>query len=126
MPRVSQCRNSEYGKVPNKAGFSKCERYTAYWICKNMPWQSPGFGIWKSSGYARITQDSKYATIRLNMSEFLIIDRVLNMHHAIHSARPLQKLMSTYWEIMYFHKVLNMLEYGWTMMPYRRVLNMSC
>ena len=61
MPRVSQCRNSEYGKVLNKAGFSKCERYTAYWICQNMPWQSPGFGIWKSSRYARITQGSKYA-----------------------------------------------------------------
>ena len=30
MTGVSQCRNSEYGKVLNKAGFSKCERYTAY------------------------------------------------------------------------------------------------
>ena len=30
MPRVSQCRNSEYGKVLNKARFSKYECYTAY------------------------------------------------------------------------------------------------
>ena len=35
--------------------------------------------------------------ICVNMSEFTIIDRVLNMHHILHSARLLYKLMSTYW-----------------------------
>ena len=48
-----------------------------------------GFRIWKGSEYSRITQGSKYATIWLNMSEFSIIDRVLNMYHAILSARSL-------------------------------------
>ena len=38
----------------------------------------------------------------LNMSEFAIIDRVLNMSHTMHSARSLYKLMNTYWEIGVF------------------------
>ena len=33
------------------------------------------------------------------MSEFTIIERVLNMYHTIHSVRSLYKLMSTYCEI---------------------------
>ena len=33
------------------------------------------------------------------MSEFTIIDRVLNIYHTIYSARSLYKLMSTYSEI---------------------------
>ena len=32
----------------------------------------------------------------LNMSEFTIIDRVLNMSNTMHSARSLYKLMNTY------------------------------
>ena len=59
----------------------------------------PGFWIWQGSEYERVTQGSKYATIYLNMSEFSIIDRVLNMYHTIHSTRSLFKLMSTYREI---------------------------
>ena len=59
----------------------------------------PGFWIWQGSEYERVTQGSKYATIYLNMSEFSIIDRVLNMYHTIHSTRSLYKLMSTYREI---------------------------
>ena len=35
----------------------------------------------------------KYATIWLNMSKFAITERVLNMHHTIHSARSLYKLL---------------------------------
>ena len=35
----------------------------------------------------------------LKMSEFMIINRLLNMYHTIHSVRSLKKLMSTYWEI---------------------------
>ena len=38
----------------------------------------------------------------LNMSEFTIKDRVLNMSHTMHSARSLYKLMNTYWEIGVF------------------------
>ena len=54
------------------------------------------------SEYARVTQGPKYATICLNMSEFTIRDRVLNIYHTIYSARSLYKLMSTYWEVGVF------------------------
>ena len=47
------------------------------------------------SEYARVTHDSKYATIWLNMSEFMIIYRVLNISHTINSTRSFYKLMST-------------------------------
>ena len=56
-------------------GFSKCERYEAYWICLdrvlNISWilNMPGFSIWQGYEYARITQGSKYATVWLNISE---------------------------------------------------------
>ena len=42
------------------------------------------------------------AWISLNMSEFKIIDRVLNMSQKLHSARSLCKLMSTYWQMGVF------------------------
>ena len=50
------------------------------WICLNRLW------IW----------------IWVNMSEFIIIDRAEYMHHTVHSARSLCKLMSTSWEISMF------------------------
>ena len=120
MPRASQCGNSEYGKVLNKAGFSRCESYTAYWICHNIPWQSSEYIL--SSKYVKILNMERFwicknysvlnmpqydwicmnrLWICLNMSEFSIIVRVLNMYQAIHSGMSLYKLMSTYWEIMY-------------------------
>ena len=41
MPKKKQdpeyASGPKYAKVPNKAGFSICERYIAYWICQNMP-----------------------------------------------------------------------------------------
>ena len=40
--------------------------------------------------------------ICLNMSEFIIINWVLNMSHTIHGMRLLYKLMSPYWEISIF------------------------
>ena len=43
------------------AGFSICERYKAISIYQNTPW--------KSSENAGVTQGSKYAIIRLNVSE---------------------------------------------------------
>ena len=45
--------------------------------------------------------------ICLNMSEFTIIDRVLNMHDTVHSARSLYKLNSTCWEIGVFRTPSN-------------------
>ena len=91
----------EYGRILT------CKRYTAFWICQNMPWHSSDYIL--GSKYARIlnivgfwickiTQGSKYAKILLNMSEFMIIDRILNMYHTMHSSRSLYKLMSAYWE----------------------------
>ena len=43
-----------------------------------------------------------YMDDSLNMSEFKIIDKVLNMHHTMHNARSLCMLMSTYWETSIF------------------------
>ena len=40
--------------------------------------------------------------ICLNMSGFMIIDRVLNMYHTIYRVRLLCKLINTYWEIGVF------------------------
>ena len=86
------CQNSEYGKVPKVAGFSICERFAAFWFCQNMPWRvlniswilnMPGFWILQGSEYARITQDSEYTIMCLNMSEFTITNRILNMSHTI-------------------------------------------
>ena len=65
--------------------------------------------MWQGSEYANVTQGSKYATMLLNMSgqdvinanlpdmsEFTIIDKVLNMYHTIYSGRSLYNLMNTY------------------------------
>ena len=68
----------------------------------------PGVRIWQGSGYARVSQGSKYDTVCLNMwiclkiSEFMIIDRILNTSHRTRSPRSLYNLMSTYWEIDVF------------------------
>ena len=79
----------------------------------NISWvlNMPGFWIWKVLNMQelhRVLNKPQYDRIRLNrtwiclnMSEFSIIDRVLNMYHAIHSARSLQNLTSTYGEITY-------------------------
>ena len=40
--------------------------------------------------------------ICLNISEFTIIDKLLNMYHTIHRTRSLYNLMSSYWEIRVF------------------------
>ena len=58
---------SEYGKVLNKAGFSKCKRYTAYWICQNMPWYCYEYTL--SSKYARILNMQDLHQV-LNMSQY--------------------------------------------------------
>ena len=42
----------KYGKGLNMAGFSACERYTVFWICQNVPWQSSE--CISGSKYARI------------------------------------------------------------------------
>ena len=46
------------------------------------------------------------------MSEFTIIDRILNMHHTVHIARSLYKLVSTYWEIVVFRTRSKMEHFG--------------
>ena len=76
MPRVIKpglrVQNFEYDKVLNMAEFSICERYTAFWICQNMPWQCYVYisGSEDAREKARETDDSKYAIIWLNLSEW--------------------------------------------------------
>ena len=115
------------------AEFSICERYTKFWISQtgfwicldrvlNISWvlNMPGFWICLSSEYLKVTQGSKHAKIcwiclnrtwiclnrtwiYLNMSEFTIIDRILN----IYSARSLYKLMSAYyWAVGVFSNIV--------------------
>ena len=43
---------AKYAKILNMAGFSICERYTAFWICQNMPRQSSEYIL--GSKYIRI------------------------------------------------------------------------
>ena len=43
---------TKYAKILNMAGFLIWERYTAFWICQNMSWQSSGYIL--GSKYARI------------------------------------------------------------------------
>ena len=74
----------KYARILNMAGFwlHKLHRVLNMpqysWICLNRTW------------------------ICLNMSEFTIIDRVLNMRETILNARSLSTLMSSYWEIGVF------------------------
>ena len=42
------------------------------------------------------------------MSEFVIIDSVLNMSYIVHSTRSLSRLVSTYWEIGVFRTLSKM------------------
>ena len=69
------------------------QRYEYARICLdrvfNMSWVQniPRFWMYQGSEYARVTQGSKYAKIWLYMC------------HTIYSARSLNKLMSTYWEV---------------------------
>ena len=68
-----------------------------------------GFWIWQNSEYGRVKRVLNMPQcgciclnrtwICLNMSKFMLLDRILNMYHTIYSARSLYKLISTYWEI---------------------------
>ena len=75
---------SKYARILNMAGFWLYKLHRVLnmpqysWICLNRTW------------------------ICLNMSEFTIIDRVLNMRETILNARSLSTLMSSYWEIGVF------------------------
>ena len=110
MPIFWIWQSSEYERVLNMKALHCFLNKTK--ICfervLNISWvlNMPGFWIWQYSEYARVTHGSKYATTWLNMSakdasisEFTITDRVLNMYHIIDSAKPLYKLMITYWKM---------------------------
>ena len=42
----------KYAKILNMAEHSICKRYTTFWICQNMSWQSPQYIL--GSKYERI------------------------------------------------------------------------
>ena len=82
------CQNSEYGRVLNMQELHRVLNRSQYvWICLKRTW------------------------ISLNMSEFTIMDRVLNIYHIIHSVRSLYKLMSAYWETGVFGKIFIVFNY---------------
>ena len=85
-------------------GFPIRERYTVFWICQNIPWQSSeyisGFkyarilnlaGFWICNSYKGFYichKKAEYVCIGYEyawMSELTIIDSVLNMSHTIHN-----------------------------------------
>ena len=80
-------QSSEYGRVLNM------QPRVIILNIPNVPWQSSEYIL--QNGWICL----KRMRIYLNMSEFTIIDKVLNNYHVIHSARSLHKLMSTYWEM---------------------------
>ena len=118
MSWVLNMLNSEYGKVLNMAGFSICKHYAAFWIYQNMSWQSSEYILGSKYDFDRVLNMqelyrvlnmSQYGWIYLNkkwiclnMSEFMIIERVLNIYYTIHSKRSLYKVMSIYWKIGLF------------------------
>ena len=113
MSKFWMWQSSEYGRL------SVCEFYITFWTYQKMPWQSSEY-ISQGSKYLgilkydrvlniqdlhRVLTKPQYDQIFLNtqwicldISEFTIVDKVLNMSHTTHSARSLYKLMSTYWE----------------------------
>ena len=99
MPIFWTWESSEYGRVLNMWALHSVLNMPEYATILNMT------GFWICKSYAgcqichNIAECLKMAKVCLNMSEFMIIDRVLNILHAIHSARSLYKFMSTYWEI---------------------------
>ena len=60
MPEYAWICLKNRDKILNFTGFSICERYTIFWICQNMPWQSSEY-----------ISGSKYVRV-LNMAEFWI------------------------------------------------------
>ena len=109
----------KYAKILNmlKLWIRQCSKYA---------------NVTQRSEYARIcldkvlniswVQDSAYARIHrvLNMYEFVLkwlnryersTDKVLNIHHTIHSVMSLHKLMSTYWERSIQNRVKDL---GWS------------
>ena len=74
--RFLLCKDCENGRVVNMQKLHSVLNMPQYhWICLNRTW------------------------IFLNMSEFMITDRVLNIYYTIHRTRSLYKLISTYWQI---------------------------
>ena len=41
---IEYASSSKYAKILNMAWFSIYKRYTAFWICQNMLWQSSEYG----------------------------------------------------------------------------------
>ena len=82
--RFSICQYSEYGSVLNIQRIRRVLHMPQDdWIFLNKTW------------------------ICLNMSEFTIIDRALNMSNTIQSERSPYKLMSSYWKMGVFRTLSN-------------------
>ena len=103
-------KGSQYASVTQRAGkcfdkvllnFLGCKyawilNVSRLWICKSCT------GFW-----ALNMPQSDWTCLHRrwtcqNMSEFTIIDRILNIYCTVHGVRSLCKLMSTYWEINVF------------------------
>ena len=64
----------KYDKTVNMAGFSICERYTAFLICPNVPWESSEYNIpvvltWQYSEYGSVLKMQELHKV-LNMPQY--------------------------------------------------------
>ena len=80
MPKFWIWEDSQCASIAQRSEYTR--------ICAdrvlNISWvlNMPGFWIWQISEYARVTHGSKYTTmpeLDVNMPEFTIINRVLNI-----------------------------------------------
>ena len=92
MPRYT-LTNFQYASITRHSEYARIYFHKLRSRVLNMS----GFWIWQGSEYARVLNIRQYGwiclsrtLICLNMSEFTIIDRVLNIYHTIHSARSTQ------------------------------------
>ena len=95
--------------------YVKILKMAMFWISQNLSWQSSEYISEYISEYAAILSMQELPRVLnmpqydwiclnrmwicLNMSEFTIIDMLLNMYHIIHRVKLFHKLISTYWEI---------------------------
>ena len=100
-------KGSQYASVTQRAGecFDKVLKISwvawilnvpLLWICRSCA----GFWALNMPQYDWTCLNRTWTC--LNMFEFTIIDRILNIYYAVHGMRSLYKLMSTYWEISGF------------------------
>ena len=95
-------QSSKYGRILNMGALHSTPNMLEYALTEF--WIYPRFEIWKDFEYGRVlNMQELHMVLHLNMSEYAITDRVLNMSPTVvRSMKSLYKLMSIYWEMVVF------------------------